>query len=257
MAFGHHEVGVVGVGSAGGEVVVFAASSLSDVFAGLAVEFERIHPGTKVALHCAGSQQLRLQIAEGAPADVFAAADAEPMDALVQAGRVADVTTFATNSLVIVVAHEARARLASFSALPEVARLVVGADAVPIGRYARQMLAAASDKLGADFAARVQSRVVSRELSVRAVLARVALGEADAGIVYRTDVIAAQRAGADIATVEVPSAFQVAAHYPIAVLVGSRRPDLAQAWVALVQSAVGRRALDAAGFVSAAAAAAP
>lgn len=232
----------------GGELVLFEAASLKDAFAKLARRFESEHPGTKVITNAAGSQELRAQIEHGAAADVFASADRKHMDALVAAGLVNAPSLFACNEAVIVVRPALAATVKSLADLPRVERLVVGAPDVPIGSYTNQILKKAGAKYGPDFTARVESRVVSRELNVRQVLAKVALGEADAGIVYRSDAVTA--APGKVQVVAIPPALNVTAEYPLAVLKQAPQPALARQWVALVTSPAGIAALREAGFVA-------
>jgi molybdate transport system substrate-binding protein len=124
---------------------------------------------------------------------------------------------------------------------------VIGTPEVPIGRYTLQILDRASvTPVGADFRSRVEARVVSRELNVRQVLAKVSLGEAQAGIVYRTD---AQSARSQVTVVTIPPEINVTADYPIAVVTGTAHPTLARAFVDLVLSVEGQRALRSAGFL--------
>jgi molybdate transport system substrate-binding protein len=231
------------------KLVVFAATSLRDAFTTLSDEFGRTHPAVEVTLNFAGTQELRTQLEHGAPADVFASADQRHMDALVQAKRVWDPQIFARNEPVVVVGKvvgkEQAQIVTTFFDLPRAQRIVVGAPDVPIGRYTLQILDRASE--GTDFRARVLARVVSHELNVRQVLAKVALGEADAGIVYRTD---AQAAGARVMTVTIPPAVNVMADYPIAVVTEGKSRRLAQAWIDLVMSAPGQAALRRAGFIA-------
>jgi molybdate transport system substrate-binding protein len=125
-------------------------------------------------------------------------------------------------------------------------RIVIGVPEVPIGKYALQILDNASRSLGADFRARVEARIVSRELNVRQVLAKVALGEADAGIVYRTD-IGTNRDNVSIVTI--PPEMNVIAKYPIAVVRAAAHPKLAQQWVAFILSEPGQEILRGAGFI--------
>src|SRR5262245_55276575 len=199
-------------GRAGGATLtVFAASSLRDVFGELGTSFERAHPGVKAQFNFAGSQELRTQIEQGAPADVFASADGKHMDAAHRAGLVDAPKLFATNTPVIVVPADNPANVKSLSDLTRVKRLVIGTPEVPIGTYTLQILDKAKAKLGPDFPARVQARVASREFNVRQVLTKVRLGEADAGIVYRTD---ARCAGDKVKIVEIPAEFNVRAEYP-------------------------------------------
>lgn len=236
-----------GATSAGDDtLVVFAASSLRDVFTALGADFERAHPGVRVTFNFAGTQELRTQIEHGAPADVLASADLHHMDALARAGRVVDPRLFAKNRLVLVVARERAGALRSLADLPNAERVVIGAPEVPVGRYTLQALDRAGASLGVDFRARVEAKVVSRELNVRQVLAKVRLGEADAGFVYRTD---AWPARAELGVVELPPEVEVLAEYPIAVSAGAPHASLARAWVTLVLGDVGQRALSDAGFL--------
>ena len=172
------------------ELVVFAASSLREAFAGLGATFERQHPGTKVSFALAGSQELRTQIEHGAQADVFASADWTHMRALVAARLAASPRTFARNEPVLVVPRENPAQLRTLADLPRATRIVLGAAEVPIGAYTQRILDAASRRYGAAFRSSVEAHVVSRELNVRQVLSKVALGEADAGVVARSAAVA-------------------------------------------------------------------
>jgi molybdate transport system substrate-binding protein len=230
----------------GGEIVVFEAASLKDAFAPLAARFEK-DSGAKVITNAAGSQELRAQIEHGAAADVFASADRKHMDALAAAGLARAPAVFACNELVVVVRPTLAATLGTFADLPRAARIVVGAPEVPAGAYTLQMLQKAGAKLGADFPARVEAKVASRELNVRQVLAKVVLGEADAGVVYRSD---ARAAAGKVHMVEIPPAFNVTAEYPIAVLGNAPHAALARRFVALVRSPAGTASLLEAGFVA-------
>src|SRR5262249_25120079 len=142
--------------------------------------------GVKVRLNLAGSQELRTQIENGAGADVFASADQKHMAALVTAKLVATPHVFARNTPVVIVPKGNPAKVGSFQELAKAKKIVIGVPEVPIGTYTLEIL----DKAGADFKQKVLANVASRELNVRQVLAKVTLGEADAGIVYRTDAIA-------------------------------------------------------------------
>ncbi|WP_437877411.1 molybdate ABC transporter substrate-binding protein [Sorangium sp. So ce513] len=233
----------------GGEdrLVVFAAASLRDVFTALGEDFERAHAGVDVTFNFAGTQELRAQLEHGAAVDVFASADRRHMDELVEAGRAAGPVVFARNEPVIVVARESAGAIRGLADLPAASRVVLGAPEVPIGRYTQAILDRAAGPLGADFRARVEARVVSRELSVRQVLTKVRLGEAQAGVVYRTDAQAGQDG---VAIVPIPPDINVVAEYPIAVVTGAAHPGLARAWVDLVLSEAGQSALRRAGFVA-------
>jgi molybdate transport system substrate-binding protein len=229
----------------GKTLTVFAAASLRDAFGSLGATFERQHPGAKVQFNFAGSQDLRRQIEHGAPADVFASADTKHMDAALEAGVVDAPRPFATNAPVIVVPADNPGKVTSLKDLASVKRLVIGTPEVPIGAYTLQILDKAKAQYGADFPGRVQARVVSRELNVRQVLTKVMLGEADAGIVYRTD---ARSAGDKVRVIEIPAEFNVVAEYPIATVTRSPNAELARAWVSLVTGPAGQAALKDAGF---------
>jgi molybdate transport system substrate-binding protein len=225
------------------ELVLFEAASLKDAFARLAEKFQAQHAGVEVTANAAGSQELRTQIEHGAKADVFASADRKHMDKLRQGGFVAAPAVFACNQPVLIV--RAGSRVKVFKDLPDVERLVVGAPDVPIGTYTDQILAAAAKQLGAEWGKRVQARIVSRELNVRQVMAKVTLGEADAGVVYRTD---AMTAAGKVVSIAIPDAFNVTAEYPIAALKAAPRADLAADWIALVMSPAGQATLAQHGF---------
>jgi molybdate transport system substrate-binding protein len=221
-----------------GEIVVFAAASLTEAFEDIASAFEAEHPGADVVLNLAGSSTLATQIVAGAPADVFASADTAQMDAVAGAGLAEDPTTFAINGLEIVV--EAGNPLA-IEELEDLARddvvLVLAAPEVPAGAFAAQVL----DAQG------VEVSPASLELDVRATLSRVELGEADAAIVYRSDVATASDA---VEGIVIPDERNVAAEYPIATVTGSSNPDAAAAFVAFVRSDAGQRSLADAGFTA-------
>jgi molybdate transport system substrate-binding protein len=227
------------------ELVVLAASSLREALGEVGERFEQAHPGTRVVLHLAGSQELRTQIENGAPADVFASADQKHMQALVDGKLLGSPRIFARNEPVLVVPRGNAARINSLSELPKARRIVVGAPEVPIGAYTLRILDAASRRYGDDFRSKVEARVVSRELNVRQVLAKVRLGEADAAIVYGTD---AAMAGQDIEAIAIPPDVNVVAEYPVAVLNRTKEPALAAAFVDLLLSPAGRQVLERFGF---------
>ncbi|MBC7975949.1 MAG: molybdate ABC transporter substrate-binding protein [Myxococcales bacterium] len=224
------------------EITVFAAASLRESFEELAKTFES-KSGVKVRVNLAGSQELRTQIENGARADVFASADQKHMAALVQASLVGTPRVFARNTPVVVVPKGNPAKVGSFEELAKAKKLVIGAPEVPIGSYTLQIL----DKAGADFKNKVMANVVSRELNVRQVLAKVSLGEADAGIVYRTDAITAKD---KVEIIEIPAKLNVIVEYPVAVLSKAPQAAAARAFVDLLLSADGQKRLGAAGFVA-------
>lgn len=225
------------------ELVVFAAASLRDAFEALAGEFRRAHPGVALSFNFAGSQELRTQIEHGAPADVFASADAQHMGVLAGQGLVRPAVRFARNRLVVIVPAGATG-VRRLQDLPAARRIVIGSPDVPIGRYTRQMLARAT-AAWPGFEQEVMARVASQELNVRQIVAKISLGEGDAGIVYRTDAAAAP---GKIDVIAIPAEIDVMAEYPIAVLARARHPALAQAWVEFVQSPAGQAVLVRAGF---------
>jgi molybdate transport system substrate-binding protein len=232
------------------QLVVFAAASLRDVFTTLSDALKAGNSGITVTLDFAGTQELRTQLEQGAQVDVFASADQKQMGALLEAGRVKEPSIFARNEPVIVVAKESADKVRSIADLPKLKKLVIGGPEVPIGRYTLQILDRASQKLGKDFAKRTLARVVSRELNVRQVLAKVSLGDADAGIVYRTDALSLKAGKENVTVVEIPADMNVIADYPIAVVTDAPHPKLADQWLKLVQSELGQRALQSAGFMS-------
>ena len=227
------------------DVTVFAAASLRESFTELSHTFEATYPGAHVVLSFAGSQTLRSQIEHGAPADVFASADEKQMAALVSGAHVRAPLLFANNELVVVVAQAKATTLRTLADLPKAERVVLGAPEVPVGAYSVKALEQLQGLLGPDFRARVEAHVVSREPDVRQVLAKVSLGEADAGIVYRTDALTAKD---KVAVLRIPTEYNVIASYPIAVTASTRVPALAQAFVELVLSPAGASALKGQGF---------
>jgi molybdate transport system substrate-binding protein len=238
-------MGVCCVLLAAAQLTVFAASSLRDAFQDLGRSFEEQHPGTSVSFNFAGSQELRTQVEHGARADVLASADPRTLHALADAGLALQPQVFARNEPVIVVPAGNPAGIHSLADLPRARRLVIGAPEVPIGEYTVRILEAASRRYGPAFGAAVEARVASRELNVRQVLGKVALGEADAAIVYRTDALASRGA---VEVISIPPELNVVAEYPIAVLRGAPSPGLARAFVELVLSSAGRAALARHGF---------
>ncbi len=222
-----------------GEVTVFAAASLTDAFTELGAAFEAAHPGATVMFNFAASSELAAQIGEGAPADVFASADLANMGKLTDAGDAAsDPVVFATNLAEIVVEPGNPRGITGVADLADQDLVVIScAPEVPCGRYAQRIL----DNAG------VTVTFASLEENVRAVVSKVTLGEADAGIVYATDVLAA---GDAVDGVAIPADVNVVAEYPILVTDESRNPQAANAFVDLVRSDEGQAILRSYGFVS-------
>jgi molybdate transport system substrate-binding protein len=221
-------------------LVVFAASSLTDAFAEIEREFEADHAGVDVVVSTAGSQALRLQLEQGAAADVFASANAEHIDALHESSIVQRPIAFTRNALVIAVPSDNPAGIESFADLPQAERIVLGGESVPVGIYTKQLL----DRAGKDVADRVLAHVVSREANVRLVVAKVELGEADAAIVYRSDIAAAR----DVKSIAIPDALSPSVEYFVAPIVEAAQPQLSGAFVDHLTSEHGRATLSHHGF---------
>lgn len=219
----------------GGDLVVFAAASLTDAFEALGNGFTAQHPEVNIVFNFAGSQLLAAQIVNGAPADVFASANEAQMESI--AAEIIDgPRRFTTNALAIVVAPGNPRGLTGLVDLADPNLLVVLADeGVPVGRYARNVL----DRAGVDV------HPVSLESSVRSVLSKVVLGEADAGIVYQTDIVAA---GADAEGVSIPAGSNVVAGYFIASTGTGSNPIAARAFLDYVAGDEARSILTEFGF---------
>lgn len=226
-------------------LTVFAASSLTNAFEEIATAFEGEHPNVDVLNSFASSSDLAVQIVEGAPADVFASANQTQMTVVADEGRIeGEPTLFLTNRLTIIVPADNPAGIESPADLanPGVA-LVLAAPDVPVRDYSDQALALIGD---ADFQAAVYANLVSEEPNVRQVATKVSLGEADAGIVYTSDVtpdIADQ-----VLQIPIPDDQNVLAVYPIAVVKDAPNAALAQDFVDFVLGADGQAILAKWGF---------
>jgi len=226
---------------------VFAAASLTDAFTEIGKNFKTANPGVTVTFNFAGSQALRTQIEEGAPADVFASANKTEMDTLVAGVHVTEGTPqiFLNNRLVVILPSDNPAALEKLEDLASSGlKLVFAAEEVPVGKYTRQALDQLNGQLGNDFKDKVLANVVSNEDNVKQVVAKVQLGEADAGIVYTSDAVAAP----ELKTIEIPAELNVIAEYPIATLIQSANTDLADAFIAYVLAADGQAVLQKWGF---------
>ncbi len=227
------------------QLTVFAASSLREVVDAIAAEHEAGVPGVKVQRHFAGTPALRTQLEQGARVDLFLAADTSTPEKLATAGEVTTPVSFARNTMVLVLSPEAHRRGLTFDRLSEVERLVLAAAEVPAGRYARDALDKAAARLGAPWKAAVLARRVSDELDVRRATMRVAEGEADAALVYRSE---ARAAGARVVEVELPEDARVDATYAGAVATHSRHPAEAHALLERLCGPAGRVHLERAGL---------
>src|SRR5215207_7656298 len=233
----------------GGDLTVFAAASLSDAFEAIEQELEAATPNLSITYNFGGSQGLVTQLEEGAQADVFASANMAQMEAAIEANLVANAPVpFVHNRLAIVTPADNPADIESAADLgKEGILLVLAQSEVPAGRYAREsdcLMATDSATFGSDFVERVAANVVSEEEDVRDVLAKVALGEADAGIVYVSDAVAA---GDQFHVVDIPVELNVIATYPVAVLADGDQA-LGSAFVAYLISEEGQSLLERYGF---------
>lgn len=228
------------------ELTVLAAASLAEAYAELEAAFEAEHPDVDVVVSLAGSQALAAQIRHGIAADVFASANVAHITALAEEGLVGAPSRFAQNTLVLAV--PAGAPLLDLASLPSASQLVVGAEGVPVGDYTEALLDAAEVRYGADWREAVESRVVSRELSVRLVASKVGLGEADAAVVYSTDAVAVP----GIQAAPLPPSLAPRADYLHAPILGGPSVELAPVWLSFVSSEAGQAVLADHGFLPAA-----
>ena len=240
--------GLCAVSAARGETLrIFAAASLTEAFREIGSAFEERHPDLAVEFNFAGSQTLRAQIEQGAEADVFVAADRVHAEALRDGDLLGEITVAARNALVVVVPSEVPDVLSLGDLARPKMKVVMAGPTVPAGCYTAQVLRkiAASGLYGDDFQTRVEANIVSLESNVRAVLAKVALGEADAGFVYRTDALTALD---KLQVLIVPDSLNVAAEYPIGVVAGAGAPELARRFIEFVTGPDGQAILDEFGF---------
>jgi molybdate transport system substrate-binding protein len=219
------------------ELVVFAASSLSDTYTSLGKTFEAAHPGVLVKFSFGGSSTLVDQLKEGAPADVFASADRQNMEKATTANFISGVPSlFATNTLTLIVPTGNPAGITGLDSSLDGKKLVVCADGVPCGSATTKL----AKLLG------VTLKPVSQETKVTDVRAKVESGQADAGVVYVTD---AKASGSKVDTIAIKNADQVRNEYVLGVVATSKNADLASQFVALVTGFEGRQTLSDAGFV--------
>ncbi|GAB7387711.1 hypothetical protein BSNK01_15480 [Bacillaceae bacterium] len=221
------------------EMFALVAANATDPFTEIAEKFEQEHPGVDIEATFAGTQVLRTQLEQGAKADLFLSADLEHMEAVQRQGLVDEFFPVSNNHEVIVVPKDNRASIRSLEDLGrKPLKLVIGTDSVPIGRYTRQIFKNANAAYGEDFYERVMSRVVSLETNVKAVLQKVALGEADAGIVYRTDVT--PEFARNVQMIEIPKTYNVTATNYIAVPKRAPHKELAEELQAMMLSGQGQ-----------------
>src|SRR3712207_5010291 len=236
----------------GGTLTVLAASSLIDAFGELGETFEQQNEGVTVKQSFESSSTLLTQIQQGAPADVFASAAEEEMEAAVEDGLVAGAPeVFVRNREVVMVPEDNPAEIESLRDLAEPGtKLVLAERGVPAADYAEEILGKADAEYGDGFKRDVLSNVVSREADVRAAVGRVALGDADATFGYASDYTPDIRDR--VRVIQIPDDLNIVATYPIATLEGARSPGLAREWVELVVGEEGQRVLEKWGFEPAA-----
>jgi len=233
-------------------LTVFAAASLADAFTAIGQNFSAANPGVEVTFNFGGSQQLAQQLAQGAPADLFASANIRQMAVVIESGRVVSGTVqiFVHNRLVVVTPVDNPAAVATLADLTKAdLKIVLAAKEVPVGQYSLDFLekAEADGSLGAGYRDAVLANVVSYEENVRTVLAKVTLGEADAGIVYHSDVTPV--AAAQVQRIAIPDNLNTIADYPIAPLADSPHTALAQRFTDYLLSPEGQQILIEAGFM--------
>jgi molybdate transport system substrate-binding protein len=238
--------------SVSGNITVYAGASLRAAFNEIAKNFEAANPGTKVTFSYGGSQQLAEQIGFGAPVDVFASANTRMMDAVVKTKRINenDPRTFVRNRLTVIFPKNNPGRIRTLQDLGKPGlKLVLADKVVPVGGYSLDFLNKASTKpeFGATFSQTVLANVVSYEENVEAVINKVELGEADAAIVYTSDVVGGQ--AARLSKLDIPNDLNTIATYPIAALKDSPNLPLAQAFVKYVLAPTGQTVLARYGFI--------
>ncbi|OEJ57360.1 molybdate ABC transporter substrate-binding protein [Streptomyces agglomeratus] len=209
------------------DLTVLAAASLTDVFKTAGAAYEKAHPGTKLTFSFAGSQELAAQVRQGAPADALVTADTKTMDALKTDTGAA--TVIAKNRLVIATGEGNPKKVQGLKDLADTGlKVVLAAPEVPVGRYSQKILDAQ----------KISVKPVSQEPNVRAVLSKVELGEADAGLVYKTD---AATATGKVDAIEIPDAQNAIAEYPAATLKTSENAEAAEAFVKWLSSPEARK----------------
>lgn len=237
-------VGAAGIPVIQGNLTVFAAASLTDAFNQMKSNIEGANSGAKVSINFAGSQILRTQLSQGAKADIFASADTANMDGATSDGTIdGKPSIFAHNKLVIVT-PPTNPKVATVQDLGKPGiKVVIEQPSVPAGNYSRQALTKMSKdaSFGADFSDKVLANVVSQETDVKAVLSRIQLGEADAGLLYVSDAATAQPGA--VKTVGIPDQYNVIADYPIGVVKGAPNAAAARAFIQYLLSPTGGQAI--------------
>lgn len=219
------------------ELIILAASSLTNVFEDLATQFESQHPGTNISLSFGSSSQLAAQILEGVSGDIFASANEYQMDNVVNAGEIYEAPTiFATNTLIIAVPYQNPLKIQNLKDLtqPDI-RLVLAVPKTPIREYSDQII---EKNLTEDEQLRLYENLASEEANVRQVVTKIALGEADAGIVYSSDIT--PQNSALLLSIPIPNQQNITAKYPIAILKKTHNQTLAEDFLNFVLSNEGQ-----------------
>jgi molybdate transport system substrate-binding protein len=227
------------------ELVIFAASSLTNVFEDLANEFESKHPDTNIALSFGSSSQLAAQILEGVSGDIFASANEFQMDLIQNAGEIFELPAiFATNNLIIVVPFENPLNIQELKDLtqPNI-RLVLAVPKTPIREYSDQVI---KNNLSNTEQLKLYKNLASEEANVRQVVTKIALGEADAGIVYSSDIT--PQNSALLLGIPIPFQQNITAQYPIAILKSNHNQKLAEDFMDFVLSENGQLIIKKWGF---------
>ncbi len=230
-----------------------AASSLTEAFTELAAVFEAANPDIRVELNFASSTQLAQQLTSGARADIFASADKKQMDVVIDSSRVKrqDASAFVTNRLVVIYPSDNPGEVSSLTDLarPGV-KVLLAAPEVPVGQYSLDFMEKASMKteFGPDFKDHVLANVVSYEASVKGVVVKVGLGEADAGIVYATDLTPANRAV--LGSIAIPDELNVVAEYYLAPIADGNHRQAVR-WIEFLQSSEAAKVFESYGFMPA------
>jgi len=228
-------------------LTVFAAASLTEAFTDMALAFEKTQTDVDVLVNFAGSQTLRLQLSTGAKADILAVANQQHIAALHHDNLVGIPVIFTYNELTVIVPANNPANIHTLADLaqPNLKLVLAGPD-VPVGRYSRKLLQNLNQVIGIDYADTVLANLVSEEDNVKGIVGKVVLGEADAGIVYRSDVFGNQDA---LSTpIEISAEDNIVAQYPMAKVINSSHPALAERFMMFVLSAEGQAILKAHGF---------
>lgn len=235
------------------ELTVYAAASLTDAFEAIAEAFEEANPGVSILYNFGSSSTLANQLVQGAPADIFASANNAQMAVAVEGGRIAgEPRIFARNRLVVIVPADNPAGIESLRYLAnDGLHLILAAPEVPVRAYTDTMLErmAADPAYGETYRSAVLANIVSEEPNVRQVSAKIALGEADAGVVYLSDVT--PDIADDVTALPIPDAFNTIGTYPIAITDDTPNPELAQGFVDFVLSDAGQAILVEWNFVPA------